>query len=398
MKVILGILLAFTLSSLSVILLQSVGFSFKFIEFIFIPIIFYYHKRFQSLWFCKKTLLSAFFIGCLLLCLSMISHNTEPLTYFISSLRYYIFFVFGYCIFRNNDILTLKQLFFITSVVLFYDSIACLINFINVQEEVNDTITVNNINFLSASIYISLSFYFYKKKISILILLVGFALGVSFFSITRGLFLFALLSVFINVIIYSFYKVSFLIRNILLMGTLIVAGWNIYLNCEQQVRNISPAMHYRLYTKYSEEENEGDDIRKKEVMYLVDHVDEIVLPHGFPIWNVDSAIRNKNTNFLLWSVLDSSLVAMIYTFGIFTLLLALIFFIAYLKLFKNALIHKDEISFLIFPTISLVPIYLFFGYGLLSDVSIVFTLGSLLGALFKRNAEISKENQVEQIS
>ncbi|WP_322932533.1 hypothetical protein VCM39_12705 [Bacteroides sp. CG01] len=375
------IFFSFFLSSLSgIVLMDFLGFPFKAVEVLLLIFLFYHRKR---IFLPIMVQMQFIIIGLLLYGLGMFWHDSE-LGELLSSLRYYFFFVIGFMLFRYSDLLSMKDIAWCAFFTTVFELLAglVLINKIQNLNSINEDIPmVNNANFILIGILISCSLLV-KSKIQMLVLLC-IALTASFLSITRGILLYAIVALIFSffalcTIYKSYFKLLFIFVFLFLIG---IFAYN---NLEDEILQTSPSMHHRLYTKVDPSNNDasGDQTRIYHLMYILKHPGQSLIPHGFPVWK--GLPRFKKTNWTQSSISDCSLAALVYTFGFFVFILIYKYLRIFFRYWCLFLRNKEPELYMLLIVLSLFPLYFVFGYGLIEDVSKVFSCGMVLGVVKRK--------------
>ena len=166
-------------------------------------------------------------------------------------------------------------------------------------------------------------------------------------------------------------------KNILAIGILSISLISIYFASENFVYDYSPNLHYRMYRKVLEHDDvvTGDNDRKEHYFYLFEHIDEVLFPHGMATRASDTVKISSNR--ILWSIRDSSLVEIIYTFGVFSIIF--FFFLFKLTFLYIKRRNNNVVDFILAVCLINIIICIPMGYGLLITPPIIFTLGAELG-------------------
>lgn len=352
------------------------------IEIILIPLLLIYNKYLRKI--KGKDIFFASGIIFILWALAYVFLSQTQFATIFSTVRSYLIFFLSFFLFLRNPIKynAIKYIYWIALISKVADLIGALAG---LQLSVSlDGSAITNMNILTTPIILA---YAYRCKGMVHFILVSLlCLFVSFFSGTRGIMLYTCLNIACCLIFKQFSFISSF-KKILAIGVLSISLISIYFASENFVYEYSSNLHYRMYSKVLEHDEvvTGDNDRKEHYSYLFEHIDEVLFPHGMATRASETV--NISSNRILWSVRDSSLVEIIYTFGVFSIILFFFLFkltFSYIKRRNNNVVDFI-LSICLVNIITCIPM----GYGLLITPPIIFTLGAELGlALSFRQAKI----------
>ena len=351
-------------------LVNKVGFCA--IEIILIPLLLIYNKYLRKIKAIDIFLsLGIIFI---LWALAYVFLDSIQFATISSTVRSYFLFFLSFFLFLRNPIKynAIKYIYWIALISKVADLIGALAGLqISVLSEGS---VITNVNILTTPIILA---YAYRCKGMVHFILISLlCLLVSFFSGTRGIMLYTCLNIMCCLILKQFSFISSF-KNILAIGILSISLISIYFASENFVYDYSPNLHYRMYRKVLEHDDvvTGDNDRKEHYFYLFEHIDEVLFPHGMATRASDTVKISSNR--ILWSIRDSSLVEIIYTFGVFSIIF--FFFLFKLTFLYIKRRNNNVVDFILAVCLINIIICIPMGYGLLITPPIIFTLGAELG-------------------
>lgn len=344
------------------------------IELILIPLLFVYNRYLQQIK-CADIIYS-FFIMFILWALSYSFLTSLQFNTILSTVRSYFLFFLAFFLFYRNE---LKEKDFNTIyTILFISKCGDLLGAVlGLQEKVftDADSVITNLNILTTPFIIS---YAYRQKNSIHFLIVcTLCLVASFFSATRGIILYTIINI-IMCVLFNKQSISSIIKSVVGIAVLAFAIISIYLASENIVHDYSSNLHYRLYSKVLERNDvvTGDKDREEHFYYLLEHIDEAIIPHGMATRNSDTVRMQSNR--MLWAVRDSSLVEIVYTFGFFSVFIIVYILRMAFYYFKRR--SENVVYYVMAMLLANLLICLPMGYGLLITPPLVFVLGAEVGA------------------
>ena len=357
-------------------LVNKVGFCA--IEIVLIPLLLIYNKFLRKISNIDIVLsLSTIFILWALAYFFLLPNQFATIA---STIRSYLIFFLSFFLFYRNKILddSYELIFYIA----LFSKVADLVGAVcglQVAVLLDSNSIISSINILTTPIVIAYSYR--KKNIVYFIAVCILCIVASFCSATRGVILYSILNIFACLVLT---KMSFLslLKTIVPIAFLSIAMVFVYFNIENDVKEYSPNLHYRLYKKVLEHDDvvTGDKDREEHFYYLLEHIDEAVIPHGMATRASETVKFQSNR--MLWSIRDSSFVEIVYTFGIFSIFIFLYLIRMLIFFLKRRL--DNVVNFVL--TLSLVNLFFCIpmGYGLLITPPIIFVLGAELGLAAKR--------------
>lgn len=351
-------------------LVNKVGFCA--IEIILIPLLLIYNKYLRKI--KAKDIFLSLGIIFILWALAYVFLDSIQFATISSTVRSYFLFFLSFFIFLRNPIKynAIKYIYWIALISKVADLIGALAGLqISVLSEGS---VITNVNILTTPIILA---YAYRCKGMVHFILISLlCLLVSFFSGTRGIMLYTCLNIMCCLILKQFSFISSF-KKILAIGILSISLISIYFASENFVYDYSPNLHYRMYRKVLEHDDvvTGDNDRKEHYFYLFEHIDEVLFPHGMATRASDTVKISSNR--ILWSIRDSSLVEIIYTFGVFSIIF--FFFLFKLTFLYIKRRNNNVVDFILAVCLINIIICIPMGYGLLITPPIIFTLGAELG-------------------
>lgn len=351
-------------------LVNKVGFCA--IEIILIPLLLIYNKYLRKI--KAKDIFLSLGIIFILWALAYVFLDSIQFATISSTVRSYFLFFLSFFIFLRNPIKynAIKYIYWIALISKVADLIGALAGLqISVLSEGS---VITNVNILTTPIILA---YAYRCKGMVHFILISLlCLLVSFFSGTRGIMLYTCLNIMCCLILKQFSFISSF-KKILAIGILSISLISIYFASENFVYDYSPNLHYRMYRKVLEHDDvvTGDNDRKEHYFYLFEHIDEVLFPHGMATRASDTVKISSNR--ILWSIRDSSLVEIIYTFGVFSIIF--FFFLFKLTFLYIKRRNNNVVDFILAVCLVNIIICIPMGYGLLITPPIIFTLGAELG-------------------
>ena len=369
--------------------MNYLGIPFAAIELGLIPLVIIFSRKYC--FFSEQDIIRVITIILILSTLSLIFLSTEQFLTIWKVIRSYLLFFFAFFFFYRNDFKEWDRLYQISCISVVFDIISSLLH-LNTNVLDGDKEDAFIINILLPLFVISYS-YLKKGKLQFLFICVICLLD-GFFSITRGNMLYVVITIILSLLILD-PKSS--IRRIIPMILVSIFVFNVYLSVEDDLEEYSPSMHYRLYTKIinrEEANHEGDELRKGHLMYLIEHFDYCVIPHGLP--SRESAIVSKKNERLMWSVRDCSLNELVYTYGILGYFAPFLLLVGAIKLYRKK--RDDRMNRIFSLCFLVIDAYLFTGYGLLSTPSTVLYLGMIMGSSWRILFYNNVQNNIANIN
>ena len=230
---------------------------------------------------------------------------------------------------------------------------------------------------IAIPIFVSLSILYHKGFRFLLDLLIVFAS--SFMTVTRGLMLFVILAVIISMIFISMNAKKRLLRATISLAIVGSVAYTLYSNLEDYIYYESPTIYNRLYGKVKYKSETGDNARVNHVIYIVDNYPSYILPRGFTTRKVNESWENTKRE--KYMVLDMSLGELLYTFGFFLFIPLLFIYVKKMILYIKLCSINTQYVFYATSSVMLV-IFLFFGYGLISQAYSITFLAIVLALFF----------------
>ncbi len=370
------------------IYINYMGLGFAAIELGLFPLLIVLSRKYKIL-IGKDLLTVVLFIG-VLSALSMIFLNSEQLPTIWKVIRSYCLFFIAFFFFFRNDFSDWEKVYTVSIISVLFDILSSFLH-ANYYVTTTDQQYAVLINILLPIFVIGYS-YLNKSKLHFIVVCL-LCLIDAFFSVTRGNVLYVLITIFSAVALLDSKQTISRIVLVLVLGAVVV---NLYLSFEDTLERYSPNMHYRLYTKVLEREdaNTGDEVRKDQLVFLIDHFDYCAIPHGLP--SRESRLVDKERERLMWSVRDCSLNELVYTYGLLGYFVPFLLLIGAFRLYKKHL--NSSINKVFCLCFLIIDAYLFTGYGLLSTPSTVVYLGMIVGSSFRLLQQNTNENAASNIT
>ena len=223
---------------------------------------------------------------------------------------------------------------------------------------------------------------FCKKSKWLLVLLVLVPI-LCFLSVSRGISTFFVVGIVLSLIFKTLKSPSKIFVSVTFLVIAFFALSAVYERSEIAVRELSPSIHFRLYTKVkSYGKTKGDGGRIAPYVWLSENYGYYALPRGFL---GKKFIKEKNSSLIPVQIpWDSAYFELIYTFGLIPFLL---FLIIYLYKLYQIFIYYNKTGEAIFAIACVMFLLLliehFFGYGMYRSPFTVFCNGALLGFIWR---------------
>ena len=259
-------------------------------ELFFLPFCFLLRRKFCSVKIKVRVISNAAFLFTVLLLCAIFS-ATFSLFAILSNARAWIYLLLFFCLFRYDNDITLEDFKYLAVGSLIGWTGACLFN-------INNFILVGdyhiNVTYgLMLSLPLFYSIVIYKKEKSLLTLGLILTMIIIIFCGTRRVILIATISIFTSILIIGIIK-----KKSILLYTLITCFAIILINTampviENVVQEISPHLHFRLFTRTKTLINEGveasqDDVRFSILSSTYEEMEKSCLPNGFISMQTDS--------------------------------------------------------------------------------------------------------------
>ena len=252
-------------------------------EALLVPFLFLLKDKFKSLRIKRHTLYNVFF-ACFLLFFFALLAGEFSLFAILSNARvwFYLFLFLG--IFQNaNEITNDDMLYFAFGSIIGW-TIACYFN-INKFMAVGDyRIFITYGLMLSLPLFYSIAVLNGKKKL----ILIGIALNIVIIMLcgTRRVILVTALSIVAAMIIQGIHKKKNLFMYFIIGVTLLVGFTTMLPTIEESIKELSPHLHYRLFTRTKalaegDFGDEGDMARFNFIASTFDEMENSCLPNGF---------------------------------------------------------------------------------------------------------------------
>ena len=369
------ILLAFFVISQysNYIFVKYVGFNS--IELIIIPLLILFPQYIKNIKY--NDVIKSITIVTILWVLSVFFLPAELDNTLYNTIRSYFLFFGAFYIIYRGPIIDFKYLYLVALLSKFGD----ILSSISILQAVQYEQVITNANFLTTPIVLA---YAYKKKTTIHFIFVSFlCLIASFLSITRGILLYTIIDILL-VVILNVNSIRKFIKIIFVFLIIIPITYYLYISSENQIKEISPSFHHRMYTKILNKNDKnvvtGDDDRVGHITYIFQNIEKVIIPHGLPSRFAGSDFYFKN-NRLLYSCQDSSIVELVYTYGIF-LIPILLSFLRLILFFLQRIRRSDEYYIVLICLLNIL-IALPMGYGLIIFPSIIVTLATEMAIAYK---------------
>lgn len=223
---------------------------------------------------------------------------------------------------------------------------------------------------------------FCKKSKWLLVLLVLVPI-LCFLSVSRGVSTFFVIGIVLSLIFKMLKSPSKIFVSVFFIVVAFFALSAVYERSENAVRELSPSMHFRLYTKMkSYGKAKGDGGRIAPYIWLSKNYGYYTLPRGF--LGKKFIKEKKSSLFPVQIPWDSAYFELIYTFGLIPFL---VFLFIYLYKLYQLFIYYSRTGEAIFAITCVMFLLLliehFFGYGMYRSPFTVFCNGALLGFIWR---------------
>lgn len=208
-----------------------------------------------------------------------------------------------------------------------------------------------------------------------------------FVSISRGVATFFLIGISLAFLTKIIHQPSKIILISAMAVISFMALTTLYTENEEAVRNFSPSMHFRLYTKMKNYGgNSADGNRLFPYKWAVDNMSYYAFPRGFLGKKFLVPLDGDNTP--LMSPWDSAYMEIIYTAGLPVFLFLIFFFLRKLVIcLKMYQYTKETIFSMTFIMLALLFFEYIFTYGLIRSPFTVFCNGAFLGFVIRLTAQ-----------
>ena len=338
-------------------LVNKIGFCA--IEIVLIPLLLLYNRFLSKIKGTDIALsLSIIFV---LWVLSYAFLNPIQFSTISSTVRSYLIFFLSFFLFMRNEIndTAFENVYWVVLVSKIAD-LAGAVAGLQMSVLMDSNSVISSINILTTPIIIA---YSYRCKGMVHFMLVCLlCLITSFFSATRGIILYTVINILFCILLKQLSLMNFL-KKLCAVGALSFLLVSVYFASENYVKDYSPNLHYRMYRKVLEHDDvvTGDKDREEHYYYLLEHIDEVLFPHGMATRSSDTVQISSNR--ILWSIRDSSFVEIVYTFGIFSLIL--FFYLIKITMFYIKRKDYNVANFVLAMCLINLIICIPMGYGLL---------------------------------
>lgn len=347
------------------------------IEIFLLPLAYYYRDTF----ILPKTEL--FFLVCFIIIgFSIGSLNTSyPPNAIFPIARCFLLGGIGFILAKNNNVFNNIDNLYFFSLGAFIGDLFNAYFRLNLIQILGDKQYAVDINVIFSVLWVILTIL-YKRSFYLIFVLV-LVPTLSFLSVSRGITTFFIFAVIISFIL----KIIMDKRKIILATTFLFTAFfilsNLYVSSEDAVKQFSPSMHFRLYTKVATYgQNNIDEGRLSAYDYALEHLDYYIFPRGF-LGKVFLSESDKNFMALMtpW---DSAYMELLYTFGVILLLVFLgiylwklyVCFILFLK-------SKELIYAVSFAMLLTMFLECFFTYGIIRSPFTIFCSAGMLGFIWR---------------
>lgn len=354
--------------------IEKLHFAHGYIEIFIVPLCFIYLR---SVKVKSKEILFPF-IGLFFLTLLGLLSEYENIGSLIPTIRSYVLFYIVFLTFKKVKIVSFNDLYWLSLGAIVGSAYLSYSNFSNrlLLENTGFSYIVD-MTVIAIPIFVSLSILYHKGFRFLLDLLIVFAS--SFMTVTRGLMLFVILAVIISMIFISMNAKKRLLRATISLAIVGSVAYTLYSNLEDYIYYESPTIYNRLYGKVKYKSETGDNARVNHVIYIVDNYPSYILPRGFTTRKVNESWENTKRE--KYMVLDMSLGELLYTFGFFLFIPLLFIYVKKMILYIKLCSINTQYVFYATSSVMLI-IFLFFGYGLISQAYSITFLAIFLALFF----------------
>ncbi len=370
----------FTFSNLTDYLSSKLGLPFSMPELFFMLFYLYDRKNKIKVILPNKELHIVLII-CMLFFALGISNLDFTIYGIINNLRVHLYIMLFFVLFRNNSIFNIKFLFklsigvIIGTIIVAYFTLQYRLSLSSSKE------WAINSNTIAVTFMIGIAIIRGNWIQNIIILIL--TLITCFLSASRGVIVVYSLSYIVALVIKFFTNRRF----ILYIPLVILVTWGIFNSItylEPLVKDISPTIHYRLYTKtektISQESSSSDDTRSANIIYTLEQFPRRIIPRGF----VDkSQVEKLPREF--WLLRDLPFAEILYMFG-FPILLVL--YLVYIRKSIEILINYyrlGDVYGILFVSACVFFVAVYFAGGLFERAYFSPFIGIFLGMTFKKS-------------
>lgn len=297
-------------SSISSILSQSfLHLPLALPELFFLPFCILLRKKFWSTKLKNKAVINSAFLFVILLICAILSAKFS-LYAILSNARTWLYLLLFFCLFRNDNDITSKDFMYLAFGSLIGWTVACFfnINRFMLTKNYYDSINITYGLMLSLPLFFSIAIYKGEK----FLLTLGFILTAIIIILcgTRRVILVAALAIIASIIIIGIIKKKSMLKYALVTSIIVFIGYAALPVIENVVEEISPHLHYRLFTRTETLINEGaeasqDNIRFGILSSTYEEMEKSCLPNGFISMqtDVDEGIGHYNDyplTMLMW--------------------------------------------------------------------------------------------------
>lgn len=288
----------------------------------------------------------------------------------------------AFVIAKNNNIFkNIKSLYVFCFGVFMGDLINAYILMHTILGTVNDKQYAVDINIIFSVLWVILTILYKDTKHLIVIFILVPTL--SFISISRGVSTFFLIGIILAFILKIYKQPSKTITATAFFTISFFVLSTLYVNNEKTVREFSPSMHFRLYTKMKNYgKNNIDNGRIEPYIWAFNNLTYYVIPKGF----LGKKFLDKGTeNYTaLMSPWDSTYMELLYTFGFPILIIFILLYLYKLYLCYILYARTGELIFAAaFAMLLLLFFEYIFTYGLIRSPFTVICNGGFLGFIWR---------------
>lgn len=286
----------------------------------------------------------------------------------------------GFIFAKNNSISNLTNWYYFTFGIFVGDCFNCIYKMDQMIMNMDDNQYAVDINIIFSVMWL-LIVIFNKRWTHILFALCLIPI-IGFTSVSRGIFSFFIFGLAAAFIIKSRMSIHRIMLPVILTCIIGSIAYFIYYECESIISEISPTLHFRLYTKMNEiGDNESDTTRIAAYIHIINNWTRYLLPRGFLGKSFFVLSDGYYDEMYAW---DSAYSELLYTFG-FCILIPIYLRILYWgkKLCGFYLNYNEEIYAIIGAMLFIIMYELFFGYGVIRSPFTVISFGIVLGYSFQ---------------
>ena len=356
-------------------------------ELFFLPFFILLREKIKSIKIPSNAIVNVTFLFMLLLSFALISASFS-LFAILSNARAWLYLLLAFCLFRNDNNITYDDFLYLAFGAIIGWAIICLVNINNFIHGGSYKITITYGLMLSLPLFYSITIFKHKKRM----LLVGIVLTIVIivFCGTRRVILVAALSVVASVLILGMLKIKSLLRYTLIGIVLVFTISAVMPIIENTVKEISPHLYFRLFTRTEALINEGIDASQDTERFNIlsstyDEMEKSFLPKGFISMQTDTDDNVGHYN-------DYPLTMLFWIFS-WPIGIIILFYLIKItsKNIKIAIKTKEEPPFVCAVCIIIIILLLFLDGSFITYAYATPITGALLGMAIK-NANKKKYN------